>query len=163
MMPGCVVRGTERLGRRLFSKTSADRAFLRGRVLPKEFDSGNALISVDRLTAAPAPVVERAARETSIGRPPLQGWAVVGCNKARDADRRVRASPADGNPYHADIALPAEASVDRELRKRHAQELAKAARWQASSTYKPPTVRPSPGKESGIALHYQLRPHRRLG
>lgn len=104
-MPGCVVRRTEQLGRRIFSKKAADRAY-RGRVLPKVFESDDVLISVDRLSSASLADVEQAARRTSVNRPPLQGWAVVGCGAVRDTRRRrVRASPQTDNPYHADIVL----------------------------------------------------------
>lgn len=139
-MPGCVARRTEQLGRRIFSKKTADRAY-RGRVLPKVFESDDFLISVDRLSTASLADVEQAARRTSVNRPPLQGWAVVNCGEVRDAGRRrVRASPQTENPYHADIVpLPTTTCTGRELRKQHAQELAKIAQWQPSSTWVAPS------------------------
>lgn len=139
-MPGCVVRMAERLGRRIFSERVAARAH-RGRVLPKVFDSDDVLISVDRLSTASLDVVEQVVRNTSGDRADsFQGWAVVICAKVRAAGLRVRASPRIDNPYHADTVLPPAATNDREFRKKQAQELAKIAGWQPSSTWVPPST-----------------------
>ena len=131
----------ERLGRRMFSKKDADRAHRRGRVLPKYFEErvGIARLSVDRLNVASLADVEQAVRRTDARWLDLQGWAVVRCGEVRDAGRRrVRASSTTANPYHADIVLPTEVGNDRELRREHAQDLAKIAQWQPCSTYEPP-------------------------
>ena len=134
-MPGCVVRNAEQLGRRIFSQKTADRAY-RGRVLPKVFDIGDDLISVDRLSVAPLDDVEQAAQRTSGDRAPVQGWAVVDCSTVRASDARVRASPEADNPYHADIVVPLAADPERtRLRKERAQDLAKTAQWRGSSVY----------------------------
>ena len=135
-MPGCVVKNAEQLGRRIFSKTAAKRAYLRGVIIPNVFDIGDNLISVDRLSVASLGEVEQAAQRSSGARGPVQGWAVVGCGTVR-ASGRVRASPMADNPYHADIVLPLPpADADRaRLRKERAQDLAKIAQWQASSVY----------------------------
>ena len=137
-MPGCVVRGSEQLGRRIFSRKAAARAH-RGRILPKIFKSGTVLISVDRISAAPLEDVEQAARRASGDRSnSLEGWAVVRCVVVRESGRRVRATPTDANPYHADVVLPLKDSSDRRLLDQHAQDLAKAAKWMPSSSWVPP-------------------------
>lgn len=121
----------EKLGRRVFSRRAAKRAS-RGRVLPKLFMERGLLISVDRLSGVSLDEVERVAQKAALNRDgPFRGWAVVACSEARSAGRRVRSSPRDDNPYHADIVLPAGATEAH--REWHAQELAAASRWQPGS------------------------------
>ena len=123
------VAAEENLGRRVFSRRTAERA-RRGRVLPHVFLADSTRISVDRLSVAPPGEIAGLAREVSTNRPgPFQGWAVVACGRARGSERQVVSSPQDDNPYHGDIRLPALAEGNREVQVRHAQELAAASSW----------------------------------
>lgn len=124
------VAAGESLGRRDFSRTRAERARRRGRVVPHVFLSGSAQISVDRLSVAPPGEITKLAQEASRNRPsPFQGWAVVACGSAHDSDRQVVSSPQADNPYHCDIRLPTLAEHNRDEQVRHAQELAAASSW----------------------------------
>lgn len=57
------------------------------------------------------------------------GWAAVSVRNAAVNGRQVRASPINGNRYHADIVLPDLAEENRDEQTRHAQELADSANW----------------------------------
>ena len=123
------IAAAEELGRSLFSS----RHFRRERVLPPAFleKPGNPEISVDRLTYAPPDVaVAIADRAGAMRGRTFYGWAVIVADRASDG-RTVQASPLPdgGNPYHADIILPAAAITDPVEQQRHARELADAATW----------------------------------
>ena len=136
-MPGCVVKNAEQLGRRIFSKTAAKRAYLRGVIIPNVFDIGDDLISVDRLSVASLGEVEQAAQRSSGARGPVQGWGGRRLrHRTRQRDGFVRRRWPTIRT-HADIVLPLPpADADRaRLRKERAQDLAKIAQWQASSVY----------------------------
>lgn len=122
----------ERLGRGVFSGRQAQRAIRRIPFHVFLEREGSASISVDRLDAAPVnQSIAIANRVGALRGRPFYGWAVVRTHHAARSGRQVVSSPLADNPYHADIVLPAKAVEDRDEQKRHAQELADAARWQA--------------------------------
>lgn len=136
-MTGDLVRAEEDLGRRVFSRKTAERAG-RGRILPHVFMTKCARISVDRLNAAPPAEMEKRAREAAQNRSgPFRGWAVVTCDKARASGRQVVHTPQDDNPHHVDIRLPALAEDNLDEQRRHAQQLAAASSWRGSAHGQP--------------------------
>ena len=59
------------------------------------------------------------------------GWAVLTADKAASNGRTVEATPAESNPYHADLCLNLPDNPDRrELQKQHSVELAAHAKWE---------------------------------
>ena len=123
----------ENLGRGVFSSNHAKRA-RRSRVSLHVFleREGEIKISVDRLSVAPPSAALVVAEKTAASRNAnFYGWATVVSNMAESNGRRVASSPKpkQGNPYHADIILPASVEDDREEQKRHAQELADYSNW----------------------------------
>jgi len=128
----------EHLGRSVFSSRNRSRA-RRGKTPHHVFleRGGEIEISVDRLDIAPAIEATEIADHVAANRSAtFYGWAVVVEERARANGRRAVATPQPGNPYHADIVLPALAAEDREEQKRHAQELADVSTWRE---------RPGPG------------------
>lgn len=118
------------LGRRVYSESVAKKVAqgLKGR-LYREFliKRGQTAISVDRLSIAPLAEVAALAQEASASRDgSFHGWALIAGEDACGSGRRVRASPVEGNPYHAEIVLPDSAATDRGEQVRHAQQLADA-------------------------------------
>ena len=59
----------------------------------------------------------------------FHGWAEMPAKAARRMGREVKASPTPRNRWHADIILPGTAKEDQNLRKEHAFDLARSARW----------------------------------
>lgn len=125
----------ERLGREVFSSRHRDRA--RRSTVPYHVfleRFGQIKISVDRLDLASA---EDAAaigdRNAAWRRRTFYGWAVVGVEHAEANQRRVKATPLEDNPYHAEIVLPEVTGAVRAEQVRHAQELADVSRWQDRS------------------------------
>lgn len=121
----------ERLGRGVFSSSKAKRA-RRGRVLHNVFleKAGEAEISTDRLDKAPVMEAISVAESVAVARgDSFYGWATLDAEIATQSGRKVEATPRLDNPYHADIVLPGAAIEDREVQKRHAQELADASKW----------------------------------
>ena len=127
--PACV-GDEEQLGRRVFSGKAAERA--RRKVPHRVFltKARDTSISIDRLGMTALDDMAALADDASASRDgSFHGWACVTCKEAREGDRRVIASPVDGNPYHGEIVLPDRAATDRAEQVRHAQELADASRW----------------------------------
>lgn len=127
---GCISAEKD-LGRRIFSATVAKKVAggSKGRLF-REFliPPGETAISIDRLSIAPLGEVATLARAASASRDgTFHGWALITGDDACGNGRQVRASPVDGNPYHAEILLPDAAATDRGVRVRHAQELADAS------------------------------------
>lgn len=150
------VADQERLGRIVSSKDEARRVrrpredSLLPCFLPKK---GESRLSVDRLDRAPLYIAvangERVAQKRqrgivrTTGKPSRDiqfcGWGVITANAARNVGCSVEATPLEGdadvgNPYHADIVLPKTVETNEEERKDYAQQLALAARWEASPT-----------------------------
>ena len=129
-IPDAVAAG-EHIGRGVFSTKHARRA-ARSRAPLNIFleRPGEVRLSVDRLDVVPRErAIAIANRVGTLRGRTFHGWAVVLTREARLNGRQVEASPLPDNPGHADIVLPNEATDDREEQKRHAQELADAARW----------------------------------
>ena len=59
----------------------------------------------------------------------LHGWAIILARNAAGEGRVVVSSPLEGNPAHADIILPEQATTDEEERKFHQSALAEKSRW----------------------------------
>ena len=121
----------EHLGRGVFSSRNRDRS-RRGKTPHHVFlvRQGETEISVDRLDRASATVAVEIAEQVAANRnASFHGWAVIVAELAGANGRRAIATPRPGNPYHADIVLPALAAEDREEQKRHAQELADGSTW----------------------------------
>ena len=128
------VRPSEDLGRGVFSSSIARRS---RRSIPHTVfleRPGNPTISVDRLSVAPiADALDNARDVASQRARSFYGWAVISAELAASSGRRVSATPLQDNPLHADIELPDSAQEELEEQKRHARELADAARWQAAA------------------------------
>lgn len=127
-----VVGADEDLGRRVFSKSQARRARC-GRIRHYQFlPEGDGLtMSVDRLTVADGQgfdLTDLASKASASRSGPFEGWLSVTVADVRREGRRVEASPQEDNPYHADIVLP-DGATDKGERIRHAQVLARGARW----------------------------------
>ena len=94
---------------------------------------GERAISVNRLDHAGEDEVARVSELAGQNRNrPLRRWAKVRLGDARQCGRTVDPSPNEGNPYHADIVLPAfngNQSEHRQIQRRHAQSLAVKAKW----------------------------------
>ena len=132
------VAPTEELGRGVFSSKTARRAkrgqipshvFLESRENPRRNE-----LSVDRLSmGAMTDLVVIAEQRASARNRRFYGWAVVVVSDAAASGRQVVASPLPngGNPFHADIVLPASVIEDEDERKHHAEELATLSAWQA--------------------------------
>ncbi|MCY4261087.1 MAG: hypothetical protein OXC91_12605 [Rhodobacteraceae bacterium] len=134
---------SENLGRSVFSSRQAKRA-IRGIVpfhvfLEKE---GEPLISVDRLDKSKSQEALQIAQSIATSRDrTFYGWAAVTADVAASNGRRVTPSPQPGNPFHADIVLPAPAIEDRDEQKQHAQELATEAQWRGLDEVRQPDIR----------------------
>lgn len=125
----------ESLGRGVFSRDRQKRA-RRGRIPFHTFleREGKREISVDRLDHAPEIEAIKIANGVAVARnAKFYGWAVVVAKLACTNGRIVNATPREGNPYHADIVLPAPADQDREVQKQHARDLADMAEWRESN------------------------------
>ncbi|MDE0308558.1 MAG: hypothetical protein OXI60_01830 [Acidiferrobacterales bacterium] len=122
---------TEELGRGIFSSSIAKRS---RRAIPKNVfleREGNARISVDRLSIAPAIESIRIADEVAVQRNrKFYGWAIISAESASQNGRSVEASALIHNQFHADIVLPPEANK-REEQIMHAQLLADLSNWRA--------------------------------
>ena len=60
----------------------------------------------------------------------IQGWWVMRVEEASQLRRRVEKTPADGNPYHADIILPDGEWDTWEDAEMHLRDLLAIGRWQ---------------------------------
>lgn len=129
---------SEELGRSVGFKKKAKKA-KRTRPLPEFFKppEGTTDVSVDRLSLDGS-VLQGIAQERHANRnQTMCGWAVVKAAKAQDNGRRVRESPCDSNPFHADISLPASILDDEASLKLMTQQLADLASWRDTD---PPIV-----------------------
>ena len=125
------VSETESLGREVFSEKTAKRArrnLITFRIFLER--EGINSISVDRLDYSSEEEALRIAQQNADARSAsFYGWAVVLGDRAMSHSRKVVPSPTSQNPFHADIVLPDQAVVDREVQKQHAQNLADEATW----------------------------------
>lgn len=64
-------------------------------------------------------------------------WAALSVADAEQDSRIVRPAPLPGNEQHANIHLPDEARKDELIRRDHAHNLAKKAKWRARPAAKP--------------------------
>lgn len=141
-----IVRDEDKLGRDVKSERSR-RRIQNKKLAPEVFldNASPSALSVSRLAPGPewrgdalrpdlAPdgVIAKLATERAkaLGRPFL-GWAELSVLDASKENRRVLASPLEGNFWHADIVLPPEAETDAEARKKHASFLAARAAWRS--------------------------------
>ena len=118
-IPGEITAG-EHLGRGVFSSRNRSRA-RRGKTPHHVFleRGGEIEISVDRLDIAPAIEATEIADHVAVNRnATFYGWAVVVEERARANGRGAVATPQPGNPYHADIVLPAVAAEEDQKRER---------------------------------------------
>ncbi len=117
----------DNLGRRVLSSSSAKKN-IRFHVFLERY--GIRTISVDLLKDDSHNTVQCLAEQAAEQRGrTFYGWAVVPVFLAEENGRDALASPIDDNPFHADIRLPTEAEISREIQKRHAKELADFAVW----------------------------------
>lgn len=127
----------EYLGRRISSRRDANR-MQRANKIPYNYfmpKKGDVRLSVDRLAIAPLGKISEIAADTILRTSGNQfrGWAVVSADTAAASERSVAASPIPGNPYHADIILPADTANNRIAQKNHAADMARLASWRASA------------------------------
>lgn len=131
--------GNEELGRYVLEKSHAKRGEKRNIIHPDVFTERPKTpeVSVDRMIRPDREMArfghaEAAKRSESTGAiRTFYGWAVLAVAAAQNKQRKVRASPKDNNPCHADICLPKDCADDWDLQKEHATELAGASVWKA--------------------------------
>jgi len=124
---------SDRLGRRVRSRTKAEKAQRSGRVHPNEFNppKGRNDISVDHFSDASEDQI-RAIAEIAYTefKGKFYGWYVLTVRDVERAACSVQLSPTDSNPHHADILCPEAEAVEETHRFRHlAYRLAAAARF----------------------------------
>lgn len=145
---------SDKLGRDVLSNTDRKK-IMKNNAPPKLFmaKAGQPEISVNRLTPEPgqeppadgvdfasdadlAVIGDRRVAELKrlnkiSPQQKLYGWAVLSVEDTEQNGRRVFSSPEKGNPSHAEILLPIMAMFSKQIRKRHARELAKKTKWRS--------------------------------
>lgn len=128
------VAESEELARGVFDSTVAKKA-RKEQMLPSAFmeREGVCTLSVLRtsIITNDAEVV-RIGKHMARNRGPnrtIYGWFVVSARSAALMGRQLEATKVEGNPYHADIVLPAEDCMNKLRRLQHAQSLASHSEW----------------------------------
>ena len=128
------INDSDLLGRACFSSKQAKRARLNhiqhDLFLEKE---GVRSLSVDRfgfcscekLTQLQDKNAESRSKPES--KRSFYGWVQLNAQDAGKNGRKVKSTPLEDNPYHADIILPE--NIEKDDQKEHANELASYAKW----------------------------------
>lgn len=120
----------EYVGRRVFYRSDVKRTKKRSAVNVFLEREGEPCLSTDRISLCPlAEISEIAETESTDRAGEFRGWARLTAAKAGDDKRHVKASPTNGNKYHADVALPEEAVTERIKQTWHAKRMALAAEF----------------------------------
>ena len=123
-----IIKDEDILGRAVFSNKRAKKAS-EGKIRDSIFlEKLGKPLSVDRFGLCSEETLTHIQNKNAESRKkPFYGWASVEARRARENNRRVKATPIKLNPYHADIILPE--GIDREKQKAHARELASNSAW----------------------------------
>ena len=120
----------EHIGRRVFYRSDVKRTKKRSAVSVFLEREGEPCLSTDRLSLCPLEEISEIAETESKNRDgKFRGWAKITAAKAGEDNRHVKASPTNGNKYHADIVLPEDAVTERIEQRWHARRMALAAEF----------------------------------
>ena len=128
------IEDTDLLGRAIFSSKEAKKANS-GKIRSNVFtEKLNKNISVDRFGFCPDKELTNIqdknaeSRSTEKDRRSFYGWASLKAFDARKQNRKIKPTPLNNNPYHADIILPEDVRM-RDDQILHAIKLAEKSSW----------------------------------